>query len=164
MEFLSEIRGRDFEKWKPGTCGFIDAPTGSGKTTYILEQVLPYMAANNKRILYMVNRSILKKQLERELLKKDPRQQACIKVMTYQSLEKEIICNQIETWNDSYMKKYAVYDCVVCDECHYFLADSTYNAQNYWSFIWILENFYNRIQIYMSATIVEVKFYLQSIT
>lgn len=157
MNYLSECMGSKFQEWKKGTCEFIDAPTGSGKTTYILDYVLSYMSDQEMNILYMVNRKILKRQLDYEISKKNIKQQACINVMTYQSLEDKIIQNQIENNGFSYMNEFMKYDCIVCDEAHYFLTDSTYNSQSYLSFIWIIENFYNRIRVYMSATIVEVK-------
>lgn len=174
MEYLSERLGDSFEKWGNKTCEFIDAPTGSGKTTFILDHVLPYMADNGKKILYLVNRKILKQQIEKELERKDSLQLSSIEIMTYQALETQIIENQLEIWEEDSQKRgnwgnshiaqktrkmdrYESFDCVICDECHYFLADSTYNTNTYLSFIWIIENFYNRIRIYMSATISEVE-------
>lgn len=161
MEYLSDRLKDSFEEWTNGTCEFIDAETGCGKTTYILDYVLPFMTKNGKRILYLVNRKILKQQIEKELERKDSVQLSCIEIMTYQALETQIIENQLETFENNQkihnMDKYMEFDCVICDECHYFLSDSTYNTNTYLSFIWIIENFYNRIRVYMSATIAEVE-------
>ncbi|MCI7131060.1 MAG: DEAD/DEAH box helicase family protein [Lachnospiraceae bacterium] len=161
MEYLSDRLKDSFKGWTNGTCEFIDAETGCGKTTYILDYVLPFMTKNRKKILYLVNRKILKQQIEKELERKDSVQLGNIKIMTYQALETQIIENQLETWGNDQkiqnMHKYSEFDCVICDECHYFLSDSTYNANTYLSFIWIIENFYNRIRVYMSATIAEVE-------
>lgn len=46
---------------------FITAPTGSGKTYFILNTLLPYARERNWNILYLVNRKILKEQLEEDV-------------------------------------------------------------------------------------------------
>ena len=32
--YVKDIVGRDYKNWKRGDCIFIDAPTGTGKTTF----------------------------------------------------------------------------------------------------------------------------------
>lgn len=157
MEYLADRLGNSFEDWGNGTCEFIDAQTGCGKTTFILDYVLPHMAKNEKKILYLVNRSILEQQLEDDIKNKRGQEQRFIDIMTYQFLEKQILTCQYENTNTNLMKEYLSYDCVICDECHYFLSDATYNTNTFLSFIWIIENFYNRIRVYMSATIADVR-------
>lgn len=159
MEYLADRLGNSFEKWGNKTCEFIDAQTGCGKTTFILDYVLPYMAKNNKKILYLVNRSILKQQLEEDVINHRATERYFINIMTYQFLEKQILENQYENINGqiNLMRDYLSYDCIICDECHYFLTDATYNTNTFVSFIWIIENFYNKIRVYMSATIADVR-------
>ncbi len=67
--YISDRISKEYENWKNGDLIFIEAPTGSGKTTFVLEHLLPYFHEKGKRILYLVNRKILKKQLKKELKK-----------------------------------------------------------------------------------------------
>ncbi len=53
------------------------------------------------------------------------------------------------------------YDCVVCDEGHYFLTDSNYNTNTIKSFQWVMDNFNSKIRIIMSATIDDIKLYIE---
>lgn len=45
----------------------INAPTGSGKTYFILNKLLPYAIQHNHTIVYFTNRTTLKKQIEQEV-------------------------------------------------------------------------------------------------
>ena len=91
MEYLADRLGDSFKQWGNGTCEFIDAQTGCGKTTFILHYVLPYMAEHKMKILYLVNRSILKQQLEEDVINQRSNERYYIDVMTYQNLENQIL-------------------------------------------------------------------------
>ena len=69
--FLENSIGDSYKDWKAGDCIFISAPTGSGKTYFILNKLLAYLSSQpqKKKILYLVNRSILKQQVEKEISK-----------------------------------------------------------------------------------------------
>ncbi|MDD7642788.1 MAG: DEAD/DEAH box helicase family protein [bacterium] len=159
MEYLADRLGDSFKQWGNGTCEFIDAQTGCGKTTFILSYVLPYMAEHKMKILYLVNRSILQQQLEEDIINQRSKERYYIDVMTYQNLENQILKKQYENEHGEIyeMRDFLSYDCVICDECHYFLSDATYNSNTFLSFIWIIENFYHKIRVYMSATIADVR-------
>lgn len=43
---------------------FITAPTGSGNSYFVLNKLLPYAYSKKVNILYLVNRKILKAQLQ----------------------------------------------------------------------------------------------------
>ena len=60
MEYIAEKIGDNYQEWKNGDVVFISSPTGSGKTTFILKKLLPYLAEKGQRILYLVNRKALK--------------------------------------------------------------------------------------------------------
>ena len=173
-ESVTEKIGDAYKKWDERACIFIDAPTGSGKTTFILETLLPYFCKKDKRILYLVNRRILKKQLEDKISDLSYEQQAVIKIGLYQEIE-GVICevqnrksykgDQEVTEDQGHsinqLEEFSKCDCVVCDECHYFLADSNYNTNTSMSFRWIQDKFQNKLSIFMSATCGNIQSYIE---
>lgn len=61
--FVSDEIGEKYKEWKNRNIIFITSPTGSGKSYFILHIFLKWAIKNNMRILYLVNRRILKMQL-----------------------------------------------------------------------------------------------------
>jgi hypothetical protein len=150
--FITEKINREYKEWKAGDTVFISSPTGSGKTTFILKELLPFVALQGKKILYFVNRRILYNQLIQELSNDVFAHQQNIRIMTYQSLENLIRYNDL--FKLSILKSY---DMVVCDEAHYFLSDSVFNTNTDLSFEWINVAFNNSVRIYLSATIYDIR-------
>lgn len=169
--YYDEQTGQEYSQSYDGNLIFIDAPTGSGKTTFILKTLLPYFCALKKKILYLVNRRILKKQIQEMISYLPHAQTTAITVELYQKIEKKITESAFSFDEKEGMKTYgydysklqelSVYDCVVCDECHYFLTDSNYNTNTVFSFQWIRDTFWNKGCIFMSATIREVQSYIE---
>lgn len=157
MRYIGDSIGTEYEKWGEGDTVFISSPTGTGKTTFILNIYLPYLAAQGKRMLYLVNRTILKTQLEEEISKLSRQQRLSIDIELYQTIENEISSNDQKIW-----KLYKGYVCVVCDEAHYFLTDSNYNTNTIWSYNFVRDYFKSKIRIYMSATIEKIKQYVKN--
>lgn len=151
-------------------CIFISSSTGSGKTYFILNTLLPYVSSKKKKLLYLVNRNILKKQINNDL-NDIPYERRCelkewIEIETYQAIEAEIcnwqVCENMFDKNvkEGFSYKYKDYDYVICDECHYFLADSNFNTNTVLSFRFVQELFANRIRIFMSATIGDIRSFI----
>lgn len=170
MRWISDEIGRKYEEWKNGDCIFISAPTGSGKTYFVLNVLRPFLIQKNGKVLYLVNRRILKDQIEKEIKRIQIKTGDIInpiKVETYQSIEKKICNSEYRAdENGTYKgfaenKTYDSFDYVVCDECHYFLTDSNYNANTGLSFRFIQEKFEEKIRIFISATIRNVKEYIE---
>ena len=210
-KYLSEIIGDDFKDWSSDKIHVITAPTGVGKTHFILNSLLEYVIRYNMRvlpnekqlkILYFVNRAILKEQLDDKIGKK-LRELNCwespIELKTYQEME-YLLLSEADTlyskeqsnnpmckvspvrystksssnyvgsnWLDDlrYFRTLACHlDCytyIVCDETHYFFADSTFNTNTLLSYKWILSralltgnqssnNYTPPVCIFMSAT------------
>lgn len=152
--YISDIIQTDIMKWKPNDTVFISAPTGTGKTTFVMEQLLPYAINNKKRILYLCNRSVLEQQLKAKLFEKqgiDTDNTELIKstydfegisIMTYQRLQglEGNVLRAIE--ND--------FSYIIYDEIHYLVEDAAFNAytSKLWEFISC-----RGIIIFMSATL-----------
>lgn len=168
-ETVSVKIGEDFKRWSDRDCILIDAPTGSGKTTFILKILLPYFVDKGKRILYLINRRILKKQLEDEILRLPYKFRAAIEIALYQEIEKRLCSvendkvikgDAAQESYDGELEKFASCSCVVCDEAHYFLADSNYNTNTSISFLWIQAKFGDKLSILMSATCDDIRSYI----
>ena len=164
-KFIADKIGEDYKEWKRGDIIFLNAPTGSGKTRFILSVLLPYAINVQTKILYFVNRRILKSQLETIILNETSAEIYAqygywgnnildfITVLTYQELE-----NRLDGKNpERILHSMENYGFVVCDECHYFYADSTFNTCTELSFDCIRKIFDDKVQIYMSATIENVE-------
>ncbi|HFH0132188.1 TPA: DEAD/DEAH box helicase family protein, partial [Clostridioides difficile] len=67
LKRVSEIIGEDYKNWEQGDVIKIDAQTGTGKT-YFINSVLA-KTYPNKKILYICNRTNLKRQIKLELIK-----------------------------------------------------------------------------------------------
>lgn len=166
---VANVIGEAYTEWKNKEQIFICAPTGSGKTTFVLKTLLPYFAERGKKILYLVNRRILKAQIREMISDLSHKYWVAIKVELYQEIEKKIkegigsSTNMPASFGFDYsgLEKISDFDCVICDECHYFLADSNYNTSTIFSFRWIQDVFQERLCIFMSATICEVKAYVE---
>lgn len=176
-KYLSEIIGDSFKTWKPYDVVTITAPTGCGKTHFCLHTYSKYILEQNtrrnqsiysdgrkaQRILYLVNRTILKKQIEEEIRKISNTLEinstntgfplsSIITVNTYQNIESQLSnANTPNNWAsiDNY---YSSYDIVIYDEAHYFFSDSNFNTYTALSYNFLRYKFNNKIQIFMSAT------------
>lgn len=129
--YIADIIGKDYLNWKHGDNVLIAAPCESGKTTFITH----YARENRKqRILYLCNRKNLKKQVEKTAEKINN-----IYLLTYQTIE------------DTKAFDFSVYDTIICDECHYFLTDASFNARTEKSLKAIAAQT-GKLRIYMTAT------------
>lgn len=97
MGYIGDIIGNEYKSWgEPNWVGtnpktiFISSPTRSGKTTFILNTFLSYWASQGKKLLYLVNRTILKEQIEKDVSFLASKLKEAIKIELYQTIEKEI--------------------------------------------------------------------------
>lgn len=69
-KFVAEAIGDEFKRWNSWKPVFIDAPTGSGKNTFIFDTLAPYAKSINKNILLLSNRIALSRQEKRAIWEK----------------------------------------------------------------------------------------------
>lgn len=158
--YITEIIKQEYQKWNVGDCIFLEAPTGAGKTTFILKELLPFVKSLNMELLYLSNRFLLKEQIKQEIAEKQdlPAELTWLEnveefdgitVMSYQKLQ--LLCQQ-----EGYIwEMNRRYQYVVCDEIHYLLEDSAFNPEIIW-----LVKFLKDISsclICISATLGELK-------
>ena len=162
-KYLADEIGEEYKGWENGDIIFIKAPTGSGKSYFILHIFLKWVVESRAKLLYLVNRRVLQEQLQEEIDKavyaemfsyfhKPVDLKEYIQIRTYQNLESSIKRNIIGT-----VQNLSQYNYVVCDECHYFYTDSNFNTNTELSFDCIRREFDSKIQIYMSATMDKLK-------
>ncbi len=149
-EYISDVIGDDYTRWEFVSAIFLTAPTGSGKTYFILNVLLKYAAKNKKRILYLVNRRALHDQIKNQIMQlEDDKERSSIEVKSYQELENMINYGKSDVVVDSIEKC----EYVVCDEAHYFAMDSLFNSETASSYALLRRWFESRIFIFISATL-----------
>lgn len=168
---IDKIKESDIEHWSCRQPIIISAPTGSGKNRLIKQTLLQYALNHQRngkkdRILILSNRIALNRQskykfaqkvveytgdyacLERleELYTAEGSDRLCfdfgpVTICSYhQLLERQLLDKRHFTY-------------VVCDECHFFTNDATFNPNTDIILKYIIEKCQSSIRIYMSATI-----------
>lgn len=127
------------------------APTGKGKSFFIKNGLYDYCKKRNMRILYLLPRSMVKEEFMVELQAENKTD--VITVDTYQNyLEKEDYASYEEYLQLEENKSFTKFDIIICDECHYFIADSTFNQFTYKSYNHIFTNGADKVRIFITAT------------
>lgn len=183
-EWVSDVIGDDFKQWRTKdksakfgsypTKVFIEAPTGSGKTYFIINKLLPFAAERGRNILYLSNRTVLEKQVKKHIgnvyyEKYDENKDvtkydiffthnkvASITVMNYQA-----IIGALKKGLSAYISGEYYY--VIFDEVHFFLEDALFNPMTFYCYDTLFRNFYNSVKIFISATINETKTLIDSL-
>lgn len=86
QQYLTELIGDDYMEWE-GRKILISAPTGMGKTTFILQVFLRYFKRKRKKVLILSNRVLLRTQYWSSLLEQFVEYrdiEESVTVMTYQ--------------------------------------------------------------------------------
>ena len=145
----------DLDRLEVGDMVLIDAPTGRGKSYFIMNGLYDYCKGNDKKILFLTNRNLLKDQFLTSLIKEHKLDK--IDIRNYQSIEQEII-QQGQNKIDTDMSKY---DYVIVDECHYFFTDALFNDKTD-LLIEFLSDYRKSIVILLSATSSLTRAYFKS--
>ena len=153
-QYVTDAIGEDYKNWSIWNPALIEAPTGSGKNTFVVNTLADYAASMNKCVLLLSNRTAISLQQRKALWKKyygnypisseDLRRMHTIgNILLYSYQE---VCSY-EQELSNYLIHY-----VVMDEAHFFFADARFNAETEKIFRWLVSGFRNVIRIYMTAT------------
>lgn len=152
----------------PRNVYLLKAPTGSGKTTFFIKDLVPEARQRRQQVLLIVNRSVLTEQLINIYLKELGIPPGAIEfpqegiyplgdlvVCSYQYMARRL--QGKDTPNIKIgpfeAKEYAF---VVCDECHYFIADSVFTTDSA-PLVNLPKVFAQSVRIYASATMSPVR-------
>lgn len=158
---------QNFDAWQCGESIFIEAPTGMGKTSFVLKQLVTDAIRNGQEVLFMSNRFLLKEQVKFMVARKQgiPAEDSKwlegieefegITIMSYQKIQTLMEVDRARKYLDQSRYKYTVFD-----EVHYILEDSMFNPH----IMYLLEYIQKvrNVKIFMSATLQETKEYLLS--
>lgn len=158
--YITEIIGDDYWSWKSEKI-FIEAPTGSGKTTFIVQQLLKAYRQRGQKLLILCNRRLLRDQYWGDLVESYESYeelQNTVDVKTYQELAMKLI-NGAEA--ESLLKEYAG---ICMDEVHFFYADSDFNGYGTYVLLQkLLKAGLKHQMVFISATMECVKPWIQKI-
>ena len=157
--FITDIISETYKLWQLGTLVLISAPTGIGKTFFILNVLLPYAMENGVEILFISNRTMLNQELVRkvcniyglpyELMQnKNIAEFPGITIMTYQTLQQMLS-------GDLDYSRIPFFYYVVADEIHYLCSDSEFSPEVQRFYKWFMNCNYP-VKIAISATMESV--------
>lgn len=150
---------RGVERHQKASRIFIESPTGTGKSSFILDKLFPFAAESNYNILYLANRSALNQQIKNAVarklevkgkIKKDeatfylPESFCCLTVINYQAISLD------STALETFLSDYAY---IVFDEAHFFVEDSLFNAKTGLLLKLVLDASPDAVWIFLSATL-----------
>lgn len=150
--------GRTHKEWVPGDIVKIQAPTGIGKTTYVLSTLREEALQQNKNILYLHNRRLLGQQMKAILGQEigwdsnmdELNEIQCfdgIRICSYQGLQTMLIKGA-----EILLADYAY---IVLDEVHYILRDALFQPQIAFFLKWLQKKTESAkvVWIFVSATL-----------
>lgn len=145
MKYISDIITEEvLSKFQYGEKYLIESQTGSGKSYMIQNTLYNYAKKNNKKILLLSNRVILREQNKADL---GIERLETINPTNYQYLEKKVYEDNIPL-KDIYSK----YDYIVMDEVHYIFADASFSRKTDLLMDTIINPPKDKILILISAT------------
>lgn len=153
-QFISNIIQDEFKTWGNAEKLFLIAPTGKGKTSFIVSSYLPYHASLNHKVLILCNRKLLRRQYWYDLVMKYTTMHEIddvVDLMTYQELAEKIRCSS------NYTNLFHEYYSIICDEAHYFYSDDFNGFGTYAVLQAIVDAGIFKQIIFTSATFDEVK-------
>ena len=189
---VSSVIGDEYKKWITPRPIFIDAPTGSGKSTFVYEKLIPDAIAEDRGVLIVSNRIALSMQQKRHIYEVirsiDPdylnnlRQEEIAKettmigpvcVTTYQGmyklfnpdlyLEKTFGVHSIASDRAQDIFEWSkTVKYAVFDEIHFLYADAEFNEFCHMLLKYIPSVFHAVIRVYMTATSWEIYDYISN--
>lgn len=136
--YATDVIGKDYKKWCREII-LLGFGTGRGKTTFSLNTYCHYLISQGKTVLYLCNRSKLKEQIEEKVNNSDLK--GNVEILTYQKLQELLKSGDT----------IPTFDVYICDEAHFFLADSEFNLYTDVSYEYLISQS-DSVVIFMTAT------------
>ncbi len=156
--YVADVVGDEYERWYyHKNKVFLDAPMGMGKTRFITDVLFDFILRkrninihHNDKLLILCNRRMLGLQYWWEMIEKRCSYHELKDVVEIKSYQ-EIAASIRGSGNvDELLQEYS---CVVCDEVHYFYADSDFNCYGTFAVMHaLLRAGICKMMIFMSAT------------
>lgn len=159
-KYVSDGLREEIDSWEPKDPVMIDASTGRGKNTFVLDDCITKALQKDKNILLISNRVALSTQQKLLIMKKinSPKQYTLtdrgvleeenfgnVKVITYHRLKSFIREESNKKWCQNLLF-------VIMDECHFFVADCLFNEHCGYYLNKIIQHFSHAIRVYLTAT------------
>ena len=171
LQWVSDTIGDSYKDWELGSTVIIEAQTGTGKTWFIKNVLVDYLD-NHERLLFVCNRTNLKRQLKIDLLKKfnmpipikdnevnieNLDELTTIRNVTITSYH-AIQYAALDEKYDGKLFDLSHFTYCIMDECHYIMADASFVNDCQFAYEKLIKNrCADIIKIFISATINEVK-------
>lgn len=150
----------DLPFWTPPNPVLLDLPPGTGKTSFVYNTLIPEALSRGKNLLLVSNRVALSSQQKRAVMEqlqspflktltdegvRQTEDFGPVRVITYHRLPALLKDQNSAAWRASLAF-------VVFDECHFFAADSLFNAGAEYYLRLASERFCHAVRIYMTGT------------
>lgn len=168
LRWVSDSIRKDYKNWKKGDTVLISAQTGTGKTFFIKNELLDNID-EHERLLLVCNRTNLKRQLKKDLLKKynQPIPETLNELDKITTIANKVtitsyhaISNTVkeEIYGSGVESDFRFYDYIVFDECHFILSDGSFNNKTRFAAEKAIYE-YNPsvVKIFISATMEEIR-------
>lgn len=152
-----------FYYWNKYRAVILNLPTGAGKTTFVVYNLITYAIKNNMRVVIVSNRIALDLDIKKRIAElqgmyngypdeiiRDTDDFGLITITTYQRLPKYLR-------DDEFCKRIRYF---VADEVHFFTSDALFNNKTEYILYKMVKAFKDAVRIYLSATIEDVLPYI----
>lgn len=150
-----KLEVEEYSQWLSAGKIILNAPTGMGKTFFVLRKFIPYCISRRKKVLLLCNRRLLKMQYGYDVAEFYDRYADLaehVEIMTYQRL------SEIFSEPQAMREVAKAFDIVICDEVHFFYNDSDFNPEGTYVLLQkIISAFFWKTLIMITATIKEVR-------
>lgn len=144
----------EYATWLSGKKVMLVAPTGLGKTKFVLSKFLPFCVSQRRKVAILCNRRLLREQYLYDLAEMYTRYYIMneqVQLFTYQTLAEYIMKGQ------NLGKVLEEFDVIVCDEAHFFYADADFNVYGTFVLLQVLIKIcIHKCVLFISATADEV--------
>lgn len=172
LQWVADIIDKDYTKWNSGDIVLIECQTGTGKTWFVKNVLTDYLL-EHERLLFVCNRTNLKRQLKKDLLNKygipiptDENGNTDLERLDNITKIENIVITSYHAIQNSIIKQFydgeqcdiGQFEYIILDECHYLMTDGSYNNKCMLAYDKLVkEHQHNSIKIFISATMEEIK-------